>query len=305
MKQSILLYLVLSLGLSCGMLAENSVRNVQTLETDWRFENKEVLNAEAINFDDAAWQTVRVPHDWAILGNFDMNLDAQLVQVKEDGEQAAKLRTGRTGALPMFGVGWYRKVLPIAEADMGKQISIEFDGAMSLAKIYLNGELIGEQPYGYSSFSFDLTKHIQFGKQNVLAVRLENKPESSRWYAGAGIYRNVRLVKTASTHVAHWGTYITTPVVNSKVAEVNIKTEVAGDISNNATVKLLTEVYNSAGKKISTVSSSQKMEIKLAFEQQVKIKNPQLWSIETPFRYTAISKVYVNNVLTEIGRAHV
>ncbi|MEI7502790.1 MAG: beta-galactosidase GalB, partial [Paludibacter sp.] len=299
MKQSILLYLVLSLGLSCGMLAENSVRNVQTLETDWRFENKEVLNAEAINFDDAAWQTVRVPHDWAILGNFDMNLDAQLVQVKEDGEQAAKLRTGRTGALPMFGVGWYRKVLPIAEADMGKQISIEFDGAMSLAKIYLNGELIGEQPYGYSSFSFDLTKHIQFGKQNVLAVRLENKPESSRWYAGAGIYRNVRLVKTASTHVAHWGTYITTPVVNSKVAEVNIKTEVAGDISNNATVKLLTEVYNSAGKKISTVSSSQKMEIKLAFEQQVKIKNPQLWSIETPFRYTAISKVYVNNVLTD------
>ena len=273
-------------------------RNVQLLDRGWKFINNEVAGAQTTKYDDSGWQQVVVPHDWAILGKFDMNIDRQLVQVKADGETTALLRTGRTGALPTFGIGWYRKVLPVTEADKDKHISIEFDGAMSLAKVYLNGVFIGEQPYGYSSFAFDLTKHLQFGKENVLAVRLENLPESSRWYSGAGIYRNVRLVKTEQTHVAHWGTFITTPKVNLKSADVNIKTEVSGT-TDKSTVKLVTDVYNKKGEKVSTVSTTLKMSEKLFFNQQLKIKNPQLWSIETPALYTAISKVYVNNELTD------
>lgn len=275
-----------------------STRNIQLLDKGWRFINTEVEGAQDTKYDDSQWQQVIVPHDWAISGNFDMNIDRQYVQVKADGETSAQLRTGRTGALPTFGVGWYRKVLPLNQDDKNKSISIEFDGAMSLAKVYLNGVYIGEQPYGYSSFAFDLTKYIQFGKDNVLAVRLENKPESSRWYSGAGIYRNVRLVKTAQTHVAHWGTFITTPIVNAQNADVNIKTEVVGS-TDITTVKLVTEVYAKNGEKVSTVTTTQKMSEKMIFNQQLKIKKPQLWSIETPSLYNAISKVFVNNVFTD------
>lgn len=278
-----------------AVFAQN-VRDIELLDKGWRFINSDLAGAHEINCNDSHWQQVVVPHDWAVSGKFDMNIDRQYVQVKADGETAAQLRTGRTGALPVFGVGWYRKILPVTEADKNRRIFVEFDGAMSLAKVYLNGTFIGEQPYGYSSFTFELTKFINPGKENILAVRLENLPESSRWYSGAGIYRNVRLVKTAQTHVAHWGTFITTPAVTTKNADVTIKTEITGT-TENSSVKLITEVYNKKGEKVSTVSSTQKMAENLLFNQQLKIKNPQIWSTETPELYTAVSKVYVNNVL--------
>jgi beta-galactosidase len=290
---------LLFLSLFVQFTTAQTARNIQLLDKGWRFINTEIVDAQSTKYDDSHWQQVVVPHDWAILGNFDMNIDRQYVQVKADGETAAQLRTGRTGALPMFGIGWYRTILPIKEDDKNKYISIEFDGAMSLAKVYLNGEFVGEQPYGYSSFAFDLTKYIQFGKENLLAVRLENKPESSRWYSGAGIYRNVRLVKTGQIHIAHWGTIITTPNVSVKNADINIKTEIIGNVTESGNVKLVTEVYNNKGEKASSISSNQRMTEKLIFNQQLKIKNPQLWSIETPALYKAISKVYVNNVLTD------
>lgn len=274
-------------------------REVVLLDEGWKFFNQEIMGAEKPGYNDAHWQQVKVPHDWAIRGHFDMNIDAQLVQVIEDGDAARRLRTGRTGALPTFGVGWYRKVLPVNADDANKRFFIEFDGAMSLSKVFLNGNFIGEWPYGYSSFSFELTGHIQPGKDNVLAVRLENKPESSRWYSGAGIYRNVRMVKTAPVHVAHWGTFITTPVVNTRTAEVNIKTAVEGVSGQQGTVKLVTDVFTEKGVKVSSVTSSQKMSASLHFDQSLKLKNPLLWSLENPHRYMAISKVFVDNVLQD------
>ncbi len=280
------------------LVTAQTTRNIQLLDKGWRFLNTDIVGAQSLKYDDSHWQEVVVPHDWAILGPFDMNIDRQIVQVKADGETEKKLRTGRTGALPMFGIGWYRKILPITEADKNKRISIEFDGAMSLAKIYLNGVYIGEQPYGYSSFVFDISKYIQYGKQNLLAVQLENKPESSRWYSGAGIYRNVRLVKTEQIHVVHWGTFITTKKLSAKSAEMNIKTEIEGN-PDNSTIKLVTEIYSKSGEKVGTTTSTQKSTEQLVFNQQFKIKNPQIWSIETPLLYTALSKVYVNNVLTD------
>ena len=265
-------------------------REVQLLDTGWKFLNKEI-SATINEIDDSSWSTVTVPHDWAIAGPFDMNIDLQAVQVLEDGDKKPKLRTGRTGALPCFGIGWYRKALNVSKADEGKRVFVEFDGAMSRAKVYLNGVYVGEWPYGYSSFTFELTKFIQYGKENTLSVRLENKEESSRWYPGAGIYRNVRLVKTAPVRVANWGTYITTPIVTDKQAEVNIKTEIDG----GENVQLVTEIFDAKGKKVaSTKTSGTKV-----FEQKLKVNKPSLWSPETPILYTAVSKVFVGKTQTD------
>lgn len=149
---------ILMLSFFCFVLVLSARgREVVVLDEGWKFCNRDVAGAEKPVFDDGGWQQVKVPHDWAIGGVFDMNIDAQLVQVIEDGDTMPRLRTGRTGALPMFGVGWYRKVLPLDAGDVHKRIFIEFDGAMSEAKVYLNGVFVGQWPYGYSSFSFELT----------------------------------------------------------------------------------------------------------------------------------------------------
>ncbi len=280
--------------------AKAQVRTVELLDTNWRFVNHDINLASLNQLDDATWQTVNVPHDWAISGNFDMNIDKQAVQVVEDGEKTAKLRTGRTGALPCFGIGWYRRVLPVSKADAGKRIFIEFDGAMSRSKVYVNGVFVGECPYGYSSFSFEITKFLDFNKENIVSVRLENKPESSRWYPGAGIYRDVRLVKTATARIAQWGTYITTPTISEKTGEVNIKTTI--DVNENtlpisrdkpSVLKLVTDVFDASGKKVGTISSEKKGDNNSIFDQNIKINTPQYWSVETPTRYTTISKLFV------------
>lgn len=274
-------------------------RETILLDQHWKFIQLDILNAGQPGYDDDDWQTVRIPHDWAILGHFDMNIDAQSVLVVEDGDTIPRLRTGRTGALPIFGVGWYRKVLPVTGSDKNKRVFIEFDGAMSLAQVYLNGRYVGEWPYGYTSFGFELTDFLSYDSENVLAVRLENKPESSRWYSGAGLYRNVRLVKTSKTHIPQWGTFITTPLISNKVANVNIQTTVHGNNNETATVKLTTEIFNKAGERVSTISTRQKMSENMTFNQNTKIKNPLLWDMHTPHLYTAISRVYVNNILQD------
>jgi beta-galactosidase len=174
-----------------------SQRIIQLQDANWKFINKEVTNGEQPELNTGSWQTVDVPHDLAISGKFSEDIDLQVVKVVEDGESVAKRRSGRTGGLPHIGIGWYRKTLEIPASGKGKRIFAEFDGAMSHARVYLNGKFAGEWPYGYASFGFELTDQINFGGKNTMAVRLENKPNSSRWFPGAGIYRNVRFVATS------------------------------------------------------------------------------------------------------------
>ena len=292
MKKSIIIVFLISLAFQAKAQEKTTAREVQLLDKDWRFLNSDINLATINQIDDATWQKVTVPHDWAIAGPFDMTIDMQEVRVIEDGDRGAKLRTGRTGALPCFGIGWYRKLLPVSKADENKRVFVEFDGAMSRAKVYLNGVYIGEWPYGYSSFSFELTKYLQYGKENILSVRLENKEESSRWYPGAGIYRNVRLVKTAPVRIAHWGTYITTPVVTDKQGQVAIKTEIDGDAAFN----LVTEIYDAKGKKVGSSVANKKADGTSTLEQIIKINNPNLWSVDSPNLYTAVSKVFVGKI---------
>lgn len=278
-------------------------RMVVRLDEGWRFIKEDITSATDVSLDDRQWQSVRVPHDWAISGPFDLNQDMQFVQVIEDGEKEPKLRTGRTGALPATGVGWYRRNLHLPADQKGKRVYVEFDGVMSNAQVYLNGRYISGRPYGYSSFSLDLTGLFSFGKDNVLAVRVENKPEMSRFYIGAGIYRPVRLVCTSSVHVAHWGTYVTTPQISSGKAVVKIETSVENFDEKVDKVRLLTEIYDKEGKCVARTSSVRKgKEQPLRFVQKCTVSQPSLWSPDTPTLYTAVSKVYVEDELCDTYR---
>lgn len=178
-------------------------------------------------FDDSAWEAVNVPHDWAIKGPFN-----------------APGVSGGMGRLPSSGIGWYRRNFTLAAQDKDKAIFLDVDGAMSYASIWLNGHLAGGWPYGYASFRVDLTLYAKAdGSDNVLAIRVENAAENSRWYPGAGIYRNIWLVKTDTAHVGQYGTFITTPAVSASSATVNLAVEIENAGATSRQVNILTEVH--------------------------------------------------------------
>ncbi len=151
-------------------------------------------------------------HDWAIYGPFDRDNDLQEVAITQNGEKVATWKTGRTGGLPYVGTGWYRTTFDVPGfSKETKGVTLKFDGAMSEARIFVNGQEVCFWPFGYATFHCDVTEYLnEDGSANTLAVRLENKPQSSRWYPGAGLYRNVHVIVTGKTHVPVWGTYITT-----------------------------------------------------------------------------------------------
>ena len=160
-----------------------------TLDTNWKFCKGELEEASQSTFDDSDWESVTVPHDWAIYGPFDKEIDKQVVKIVQNKEKEATEKTGRTGALPFIGKAWYRRVFSVPTLSDHQRVLLTFDGAMSNAKVYVNGQKVGEHAYGYSYFYFDVTQYVQEGQSNVLAVCLENEPFSSRWYPGAGLYR--------------------------------------------------------------------------------------------------------------------
>lgn len=286
-------YLLLTTVGCCKVTDENQ-RSYETLKTEWKFTKSDPKGAEDTSFDDSGWSDIRVPHDWAIDGVFDEDNDMQMTKVIEDGEKVAKKRTGRTGGLPYEGVGWYRRAFNVDESFDGKMF-IEFDGAFSYAKVYINGEFAGEWPYGYTSFSFDISKLVKPGS-NLVAVRLENKWQMSRWYPGAGIYREVRLLQTANNYVKQWGTYITTPDIKSGVGTVDIETEVASCECKDS-YQLLTEIYDNSGKLVaSKMDEADSSDV----AQTLVVENPVLWNLENPTLYRVESKVIVDNKIVDI-----
>lgn len=289
------LFIIFVLNINIFSQKSESLRTVLLLDKGWKFLNSEVSGGERQVLDTKAWQDIEIPHDWAIGGPFDEMNDVQLVKVIEDGESVASKRSGRTGGLPHVGIGWYRKTLNIPQNWKGKRIFVEFDGAMSHAKVFLNGTFIGEWPYGYASFGFDLTGKINFGNENLLAVRLENKPNSSRWYPGAGIYRNVRLVVTNPVHVKQWGTYITTPDLEAGNSTVKIITNLEGVPTGDKNIRLTTNILNSKNQVVGTVTT----DALSTTVQQVQVKDPVLWSVTNPYLYKAESIVTVNGKKTD------
>jgi beta-galactosidase len=240
----------------------------------WRFLRGDIPKAEQPEFRDSDWSQVRLPHDWAIAGPFDSTLNPH------------------TGALPISGIAWYRKSFSLP-ADAGRRYySVEFDGVMSNARVWLNGHELGGRPYGYIGFGFDLTPYLHFGGQpNVLAVRLAPEADSSRWYPGAGIYRNVWLDTTGPVHVARWGTYVTTPVVSDESASVAVRTDLRNRLGSVARVTVRSTIVDAAGHRVA--QSETQADIQAAGSHtattQLTLHGPHRWDLERPYQYSLIT----------------
>lgn len=289
------IFLTLIVTLLTFGFAFSSPRIVTLLDNGWKFHKGDISKAHLADFDDSSWQKVNVPHDWAISGPFDMAIDQQTIKVWEDGDEIERLRTGRTGSLPMFGIGIYRRAIELPVSLNENSVWLEFDGAMSHAEIYLNGEKVGERAYGYVSFHVDITDKFLFGKPNQLVVKLNNPELSSRWYSGAGLYRNVRLVTSAPTHVAYSGIIVTTDKITSKSAELNIKTTVTNSrLKRNAFIQ--SDIISPNGDRISSKPVAIMGE---TIKQKIKLPKPQLWDLDSPNLYTLETKIIIDKKVVD------
>ena len=293
------LFTILS-GLCIATALQAQVRTEQLLEKGWKFTRDDKAEFSQAGYDDAKWQSVTVPHDWAIYGPFSINNDKQNVAIAQDGQKEAMEHAGRTGGLPFVGVGWYRLDFEAPSFADGKQATLIFDGAMSHARVYVNGKEAGYWPYGYNSFHLDVTPYLKAGEVNELAVRLENENESSRWYPGAGLYRNVHLVVTEDAYVPTWGTKVTTPMVKDKFAKVHLETQwnmPKGKKISDYTIA--TQILNPEGKQVNADTHPGNELDETLFAQDFVVRNPKLWSVEYPHLYTAVSKIYEGDRLVD------
>jgi beta-galactosidase len=214
------------------------------LDEGWKFSKGNFPNAAEATFNDTRWETVTVPHDWAISGPFDKEIDKQVTAITQNNETKASEKTGRTGSLPYIGEAWYRKKLSLPTLKSNQKVLLQIDGAMSEPRVYLNGKLVGQWNYGYNYFYIDITNDLK-ATDNVLAIHLKNMPKSSRWYPGAGLYRNVHLIIKEEKSIDQWGITITTPIVKKEFAKVNVKTKLSGK-----GLRLVTQILDSLGKQV-------------------------------------------------------
>ena len=276
MKKLLILFVALA-----AVTFRAEAREKINFDKGWRFILADSAQMSLAMYDDSAWRMLNVPHDWAIEGDF-----------------SASAPSGNSGGALPGGVGWYRKSFEVAAADKGKLFYIDFDGVYMNAKVWINGQLLGQRPYGYSSFRFDLTPHLKFGARNVVAVRVDNSDQpNSRWYSGCGIYRHVWLVKTEKIHVAHWGTHV--------VAEGN-KVSVSVSIDNNTTsqqtVVVRNKIISPAG--VQVASASKKLSLNpsaksISSLSQLKVSRPQIWSCETPYIYKVVTTIEQNGKVVD------
>lgn len=275
-------------------------RTERQLEKGWKFTRLDDAQFARADYNDAKWKTVTVPHDWAIYGPFSIDNDKQNTAIAQDGQTQAMEHAGRTGGLPFVGTGWYRLSFEVPEFKDNKRCTLVFDGAMSHAQVYINGEKAVYWPYGYNTFYVDATPFLKKGAKNELAVRLENQNESSRWYPGAGIYRNVHLIVTEDAHVPVWGTQVVTDEIGSDYARISQKTDLevpAGKSLKDYT--LVTEIKDATGRVVAQNRCSAESAKAQHYTQQFVVENPQLWTVDTPNLYTSESRIYEGSTLKD------
>lgn len=267
-----------------ALLAYSQTGIMEKFTQDWKFTLSDNINFSKTDFNDADWRNLNLPHDWSIEGAFDKDNPA----------------TPGGGALP-GGIGWYRKTFTLPAAQQGKLAFIDFDGIYWNSEVWINGHYLGKRPNGYSSFRYELTPYLKFGKtKNVIAVKIDNSQQpNSRWYSGSGIYRNVWLVFTNKIHVDHWGTFVKTPEVTAQKANIAITTKVVNADAKDKNITLQTLIYDQQGREIAKTASTiliQKNKT-ISVDQNLAVANPVLWSIEKPHLYKAVSKVLDGNKL--------
>ena len=269
-----------------GAQAPGESREVTTLQTGWRFQRGSHPEAAQPGFDDSAWESVSVPHDWAIAG-----------PVIPGGD-------GNTGKLPWQGEGWYRTSLEIPASYSNKNVYLVFDGVMASPVVYVNGALAGKWDYGYNSFYLDVTEHIQPGRANVLAVHADTRQHRSRWYPGAGIYRKVQLLAVDPIHVDVWGTYVTTPIIKPHHADVRIRTTVRNQAAADAEVTVQQVILSPEGREIARgeVKGSIGPGRSRDLEVTIPLNNPRRWDLEDPALYTVRTVVSAGDVIRDTYR---
>ncbi len=285
MKQRFLL--VIAIFISVYTAAQRK----EQLLSEWQF----CFETEENIIPDKGWTPVTLPHDWAITGEFSRDNDLQDVAITQNGSNIPSTRTGRTGGLPYVGAAWYRTTI---KPPFAQHVELLFDGAMSEARVFVNRKEVIFWPYGYNAFHVDITPYLVKGG-NEIAIRLQNREESSRWYPGAGLYRQVHLIQTSETHIPIWGTQIQTKEIAEKKAVISVKTEVASKTPKK--LRINTEIY--LGNKL--VSSTQRS-INTAksdhLKQDITLSWPHLWSPESPTRYTAVLNLYEGQQLIDTYR---
>jgi len=254
---------------------ENSApRTRDTFDFGWKFFRGDAPGAQQPDFADAPWRSVDLPHDWSIEGPFSEQETAQ-------------------ASLPA-GIGWYRKRFRLPESYRGRTVVVEFGGIYENSEVWINGQYLGKRPYGYIPFSYDLTPHLVFGRDNVVAVKVDNSHQTNcRWYSGSGIYRHTWLLATGPVHVAYWGTFVTTPHVSKDAATVQIKTRVRNDGARAARCTLATSILDHDGKAVEAAAAVQEVAANSVYEfvQQVGVAKPNLWSPANPYLYKVRSTV--------------
>lgn len=267
--------------------SQSRVREIASFDTGWHFLKSEAVGAEEVTFDDSKWRAINIPHDWSIEGPYDKNNP-----------------TNRGGGYLPAGIGWYRKSFSLDNGHSNKKISIQFDGVMANSDVWINGYHLGKRPYGYISFSYDLTDHLKFGngKSNVIAVRVDNTLQpASRYYTGAGIYRHVRIITLDPLHFDQWGICITTTESTKLKARINVKSKVFNQTNKSISFIVKTIILDPSGKTIKSIEnkSTAAPGSYVLISQDVEVINPQLWSFEKPFLYKAFSKISLGRVVID------
>lgn len=289
----------MALIMAGGAAAQSSEK---LLLSGWKFQLGNAENAQSANFDDSKWQNVTIPHDWAISGPFDKEIDKQVVAIVQNGEQEATEKTGRTGSLPWIGEGWYRTTISIPEGFSHAELI--FDGAMAEPRVFVDGTEAGYWAYGYNTFMIDITNFLPRDRsvegllqpgEHTIAVHIQNVPGSSRWYPGAGLYRPVRLVLSNAVGIKTWGTFARTSAIknikgnSAEEARINISTEVRVDLPKSDGIVVAHKIIGEGQELASTktwISDSKET------NQSLVIKNPKLWSPENPYLYQLVTEVW-------------
>lgn len=293
------LFTLLIISTSQLYLAAQEITKTTGFDDNWKFYRGKTEGAEMPGFDDTKWRTLDLPHDWSIedlpnQGTFKRpNGKTQIISGPFDSQAIGAYNTGYT----IGGTGWYRKHFRLPESMADEVVSVCFDSVYMNSDVWINGHHLGNHPYGYTAFSFDISKYLNFGEtENVIAVEVKNEGVNSRWYSGSGIYRHVYLNIRNKIHVAQWGTFVTTSFADSLQANLNIKTTINNYTPENADISIIYSILDSglqtvATKKVSNqLNKSVPSTVNLSFE----VANPQLWSPSTPTRYKAVCEIQKN-----------
>jgi len=292
------LLLCFAVYISIALKAQNNISRSVPFDNGWRFMRGDDAGASQKNYNDAAWRIVDLPHDWSI---------EDLPGQNEDSIRGPFLRSAVGGQFTAFtvgGTGWYRKTFTLPANTVTKSITINFDGVYMFSDVWINGHHLGNHPYGYTPFNYNITQWLNTG-ENVIAVRVANLGQNSRWYSGSGIYRHVWLTSTTPVHIVPCGLYITTPSASVTGASLQIQATVQNNLQKAGNVIVITNVFSPSGKKVASTKSSLSISAgsNAVATQQLNINAPQLWSTEVPNLYT--TQVIINDGINNIDSVSV